>query len=463
MKKSNVNMLSGSITKGLITLIIPIMIMNVFQSLIGVIDMTVLGILVDDNAVGAVGTCGTLISLITGLIIGVSTGANVVVAKHVATGNKEKVERSVGTALFFAILMGVILAVFGIVFAEMLLVSINCPESLLPMATNYFRLYFAGVPLLFLYNFSASILRSIGDTKRPMYFMCGGGILKVIFNFVLTISFNFTVEGVGIATIVSWLFAGILCLRLLMKKDSKAPFKFKNFRFYFKELGNMLFIGIPLGLQSVMYSFANVAITATVNALGPEATKGMSIANQYDAIMYHIAMAPSYAIAAYVSQNVAAKNVQRAKKAIYTAISITFVLGASLGGLMALCSKPLCLIMTKNPEVIKYAQQKMVIISTLYFLVGVADTLGSALRAIEKPIFPTITTLLFMCLIRFPWVWYVYPLLPSLTFLYLIWPIGWVLSISVLAPILIYNMKKVKQRVDKLIEEEKATEELNVA
>ena len=218
MKKSNVNMLSGSITKGLITLIIPIMIMNVFQSLIGVIDMTVLGILVDDNAVGAVGTCGTLISLITGLIIGVSTGANVVVAKHVATGNKEKVERSVGTALFFAILMGVILAVFGIVFAKMLLVSINCPESLLPMATMYFRLYFAGVPLLFLYNFSASILRSIGDTKRPMYFMCGGGILKVIFNFVLTISFNFTVEGVGIATIVSWLFAGILCLRLLMKK-----------------------------------------------------------------------------------------------------------------------------------------------------------------------------------------------------------------------------------------------------
>ena len=454
MKKNNVNMLSGSIIKSLIALIIPIMLMNVFQSLVSIIDMPVLGKLVNDDAVGAVGTFGTLITLITGLIIGVSTGANVVVAKHIGAGNQEKAERSVGTALFFAVIMGLLLAAFGIAFAEPLLIAINCPESLLKMSTAYFRLYFLGVPFLFLYNFSASILRSIGDTKRPMYYMSIGGVLKIILNFSMIKIFNLTVEGVGIATVVSWLVAGFLCLRILMKPNSKVHFKFKHFRFYFKELGNMLYIGIPLGLQSVMYSFANVAITATVNAIGPEATKGMSIANQFDGLMYQIAMAPSYAIAAYVSQNIAAKNVKRAKQSVNNAILITFVMGASLGGLMAVCSHYLCSIMTQNPIVIEYAGQKMHLISPLYFMHGIAEVLGSALRAMEKPIFPTITTLAFMCGIRFPWVWFVYPLLPNLTFLYLIWPIGWVLSIATLSIVYFIEAKQVTKRVNKLIEQE---------
>ena len=363
MKKSNVNMLSGSITKGLITLIIPIMIMNVFQSLIGVIDMTVLGILVDDNAVGAVGTCGTLISLITGLIIGVSTGANVVVAKHVATDNKEKVERSVGTALFFAILMGVILAVFGIVFAEMLLVSINCPESLLPMATKYFRLYFAGVPLLFLYNFSASILRSIGDTKRPMYFMCGGGILKVIFNFVLTISFKFTVEGVGIATIISWLVSAVLAACALIFDGGTVKINFNRLKIYPKQLKEILIVGVPTGMQAALYSLANVIITATVNSFGPDATTGISIANQFDGILYNISVAPSLAVMPYVSQNVGAHNINRAKTAIVKGMLITVALGATFGALSAIFSAQLSSIMSDSPAVIAYSKQKMIIIS----------------------------------------------------------------------------------------------------
>ncbi len=455
MKKQNVNMLSGPITKGLVSLIIPIMIMNCFQSLVSIIDMSILGRLVNDDAVGAVGTCGSLISLITGLIIGVSTGANVIVAKHIGSSNQERTDRAVGSALCFAVTAGVVLSIFGVVFAEKLLILINCDADLLEQASTYFRLYFAGVPFLFIYNFSASILRAIGDAKRPMYYMSACGILKILLNFLFITVFNATVEGVGFATVISWIISGSLCVRLLFNKDSKAHFKFKYFKFDFSELGRMLYIGIPFGLQSVMYSFANVMIVAEVNEIGKQATKGMAIANQFDGLMYQIAVASSYAISPYFSQNIAAKNVSRAKKALKSSIILTIVFGATLGGLMVLCSGPLCRIMTNDPVVVQYAQQKMLIASSLYFISGISECLGASLRALEKPIIPTLTTLVFMCLIRFPWVWFIYPLFPAnLSLLYLIWPIGWTCAVITLTIVYKIFIKKVETKINKQLEEE---------
>ena len=168
MKRKEVDMLSGSITKGLIAMAIPIMIMNVVQMLFNIIDMTVLGNFADDSAVGAVGACSTLITLCTGLLIGVSTGANVVVAKSIGSGDKNRVEKAVGTALLFAVTGGVVLSVIGVSCAEMFLKWTDCPETILPNAVLYFRIYFLGVPVIMLYNFCASILRAAGDTKRPM-------------------------------------------------------------------------------------------------------------------------------------------------------------------------------------------------------------------------------------------------------------------------------------------------------
>ena len=432
MKKNEVNMLSGSIIKGLLTIALPIMAMNVLQNLFNIIDMTLLGMLVGDNPVGAVGTCGSLISLFTGLLIGISAGANVVVAKFVGIGDEERVQRAIGTSLFFAIISGIALMIFGVVFAKPLLILINCPDSLLSKATIYFQLYFLGVPLLLIYNFSAAILRSVGNTKRPMYYITIGGVIKVILSFTIIFFLKLDVEGVAIATIISWAIASIFCLRDLLKNTGIAQFKIKHFRFYWKELANVLFIGIPAGLEQVMYSFANVVITSTVNAVGPEATKGISIANQYDGIMYQIVMAPSYAIMAYVSQNIGAKNPKRAQQSVLTAMGIAVILGLSFGLLSAAFSGPLSWIMSKNPTVIKYSKQKMMLISPTYFICGINAILAASLRGMEKPIIPTLSIMAFMCLIRFPWVWFIYPLLPSLTFLYLIWPIGWVLSILTL-------------------------------
>ena len=209
--KKEVNMLSGSIMKGVMTIAIPIMIMNVLQSLFNIVDMTILKMYDAGGgyAVGAVGNCGTLISLITGLAIGVSAGANVVIARYIGKGDKDGIEKSVSTALIFSVLSGLALLVIGIAFAEVFVGFVNCPTKFFDSATLYFRLYFVGVPILMLYNFCASILRSSGDSRRPMIYLTIGGIIKVALTFLFVAVFKMEVVGVALATLVSWVVIAI--------------------------------------------------------------------------------------------------------------------------------------------------------------------------------------------------------------------------------------------------------------
>lgn len=429
MRIKNVDMLSGSITKGLLSMSIPIMVMNVMQSIFTIIDMTSLKHFSSDSSVGAIGVCGTLITLVTSLLVGVASGANVVVAKRIGQGNKEDTNKAAMTAILTAIVGGLLLMLIGVMFAETFLEMTNCPESLLPKATSYFRIYFLGVPILMFYNFCASILRAIGDTKKPMFFIILAGALKVIFTLVFLIFTDMTVEGVAVATIISQLVASALAFITILRNNDIIHLDFKKMRFYGKELKEMLFLGIPTGLQHSLYSLANVVIVTAVNGFGENASTGVSIANQFDGILYQISVAPSLAVMPYVAQNAGAGDIKRVKKIIMRAILITVAFGASFGSLSAIFSGELSSIMSSNPEIIAYSRQKMIIISSTYFICGINEVMGGILKGLGKPIIPTIATLVFMCLIRFPWVYLIFPLCPSLTFLYLIWPIGWILSI----------------------------------
>lgn len=434
MRRKDVNMLSGSIIKGLLVISIPIMVMNVLQSMFNIIDMTILksydaG---GGNAVGAVGACGVLISLTTSLLIGISAGSNVNIARHIGKGDTDGVENAVGTAVAFSIAGGLALMVLGLIFAKDFLLLANCAEELLPQAVLYFRLYFVGVPVLMLYNFCASALRASGDSRRVMNFSLTGGVIKVSLTIVFVAVLPMGVVGVALASIISWVVMAFMAVRTLLKNDGVVKLKVKKIRFYGHELKTMLRIGVPSGLQQAMYSVANLVIAATVNSYGAQATTGISIANNFDGILYQIAVAPSLAVMPYVSQNVGAGNVKRAKQAVLRGIGITTVLAGSIGALSAIFSGQLASIMSSDPVVIAYAQEKMIIISSLYFLCGINENMGAAMKGMGKPIIPTIATLVFMCLIRFPWAYFVFPLYPNFTFLYTIWPIGWVLSISMI-------------------------------
>lgn len=432
MKKSNVDMISGSITKGLLSMTIPIMVMNVMQSLFNLLDMTILKIYSDDRAVGAVGACTMLITLATSLLIGISVGANVVVARRTGSGKKDCAQRSAMTAILFSIIGGFVMMIIGVMFAETFLRMTNCPESLLPQAVVYFRIYFYGIPAFMFYTFCAALLRSIGDTKKPMYFLILGGIIKVLLTLFFVTAFDVDVEGVGFATVISNVIVCALTFYVLLKGQDVIPINFRKICFDFKELRDMLFIGVPTGFQSALYSLANVVITSTVNRYGADATTGISIANQFDGILYQISYAPSLAVTPYIAQNMGAGNIKRVKQTLVRAIFITTAFGASFGALSAIFSRQLSSIMSSTPAVIEFSRQKMVIISSTYFICGINDVLGGALRGVNKPIVPTVSALLFTCLLRFVWVYAIFPHYPNFTFLYTVWPVGWILSIIML-------------------------------
>ncbi len=445
MKAKNVDMLSGSITKGLLSMTIPIMIMNVMQSLFNIIDMTVMKIFSDDSAVGAIGTCGSLITLCTCLLIGMSTGANVIIARRIGAKDRQSADRAVMTSILLSIVGGLILMVIGVTFSKTFLKMTNCPESLLPQATLYFKIYFYGLPVLMLYNFCASILRAIGDTKRPMYFLILGGILKCLFTVLFVAVFDMGVGGVATATIISNAIISVLAFCTLLKNQA-ASVNFKQIRFNITELKAILYIGIPAGLQSAMYSLANVIIISVVNSFGPDATTGISIANQFDGILYQISYAPSLAVTPYVAQNIGAGNIKRVKQTLLRAVLITTAFGASFGSLSAIFSGQLSSIMSSTPAVIAFSQQKMRLISSTYFICGINEVMCGTLRGMGKPIIPTISTFMFMCVLRFIWVYAIYPLCPNLTFLYLVWPVGWTLSIITLLVAYSMTMSKIQKK-----------------
>ena len=279
-----------------------------------------------------------------------------------------------------------------------------------------------------------------------MYFLIIGCITKIIFTVIFLKTFRKAVESVAIASILSNTVACILSFVTLAGRNDIIKLDFRHICFDITELKAILYNGIPAGLQSALYSLANVIITTAVNSFGAAATTGISIANQYDGILYQISYAPSLATIPYIAQNMGAGNIKRVKKTILRSVLITIVFGASLGSLSAIFSRELSYLMTSSAEVVKYSQQKMMLISSTYFICGINEVLGGTLKGMGKPIPPVITSLIYMCVLRFVWVYAIFPLIPNLTFLYTVWPVGWTLSIITLLIVYSVKISKIKQQ-----------------
>ena len=444
-------MLEGPIVKGLLAMALPIMLANVIQSMYNIIDMRVLKMFDpgDGLAIGAVSACGTLTNLITALVIGVSTGSNVIVARYIGRKDPESRDRAIHTALAFSIAAGLVLTLIGIIGAPYFLAWTNCDPELLPGAVLYFRMYFSGVAVLLIHNFCAAFLRATGDSRRLMATSLTGGAVKVLGTLLFVGGFKMGIMGVSLATLVSWFVYVGLDLRVLLPKERAGVRIYpKQIRFHKKEMGEILRVGVPAGLQQALYSVANVIIVSTVNTFGKEATTGLGIANQYDGILYQICTAVTVSVMPYVSQNIGAGNIKRAKQAMLRGFFITFTIAGGLGALSAIFSRSLAGIMSGDPLVIAHAREKMIIISSTYFLCGTDRIIGQSLRAMGKPMAATVSTMVWMCAFRFFWVYVVYPFLPqgNLTSLYLVWPIGWGLSIITLLCVFVPTVKNLEKK-----------------
>lgn len=452
--KRDVDMLNGPITKGMLALAVPVILTTILSSLFNTIDMAVLRNFTEnsDIAVGSIGAVGSLNALTVSLINGIAVGAGVITARSLGSGDKEKVKRSVGTAMAFTLAGGIFLMVLGILLSEQLLIWTNCDPVLLPGATLYFQLHFATMPLTALTTYTASLLRAKGDTQSQMFITVIVGVLKVLASIVAIAMMDLGLVGLSLATWVAMLVSGVLYTHQLWKKGNPVYIESKDIRFYATELKGMLYIGIPSGLQAALYSVANVVIQTTVNSFGKEATAGLGIANTYDGIIYNVSVGVATAVLPYMGQNLGAGNNARAKTAMLRGTLLVVLIGGSLGALSAIFSGPLSAIMSSDPKVIAFSQQKMIIISSAYFICGINEVMNAALRALKKPIVTTVAALLFTCGLRFLWVYVIYPYMPNnLTFLYLVWPVGWILSILMVLPFIIYNFKKLEKEQSPLL------------
>ena len=453
-KRYEVEMINGNIFKNMIRYCIPLMLTGVLQLLYNAADLIVVSNFSNDpNALGAVGSTGSLTALVVNLFMGLSVGTNVLAARRYAVKDEEGMKRVVHTSVLVSILIGIIVGIFGFIAAKWLLDLMSNP---LPKAVIYIRIYFIGLPFMLLYNFAASILRGIGDTKRPLFFLAISGLINVILNLFFVIVCKLSVEGVAIATLASQVISSIMIMWCLIKTNECYKFRFKDLKIHKKEFFDMLKIGLPAGIQSSLFSISNVLIQSSINKFGEIVMNGNTAANSLDGFVYTGMNSVYHASIAFTSQNVAAKKKENLRKVLLYALLLVFIIGILLGGGFFTFGKTLLKIYTTNPLEINVGYLKMAYLCLPYFLFGMMDVVSGSIRGMGNSIVPMITSIIGICLIRVLWIFFIFN--PNTNFtdykdlslLFISYPISWIATLIAHLITYIIVSKKIKQKMCKV-------------
>ncbi len=451
-KSFEMNMSEGSLLKKIILYSLPLIATNVLQLLFNAADVAVLGNFIHDEtlaeaAVAAVGSTTALINLIVGLFVGLSVGANVLIARYAGKGDDESAKKVVGMSMLVSVILGVVLLFVGYFGSRTFLEWMQCDEEVIDMAAKYLRIYFIGMPIMMLYNFAASILRAVGDTLRPLIFLIVGGLVNLGLNILFVVAFKKDVEGVAIATVTSQAISAICCVITLLKSKGYCHLDVKHIKFYKRELLEMIKIGLPAGLQGCVFSVSNVLIQSTINGYGKIIMAGNTVASQIEGFIYNACYSVSLTALAFVSQNYGAKKPERIRLVVKESIGVVAVLGIVLSGAVLLLSSPLCKIFNDGEEVIKVATNRLYLVGSTYVICGIMDVLSNVMRGLGRSTTAMIVSLSGSCLFRILWIKTFYLLNPSLTMLYVVYPISWILTVGIFVALYFPTMKKVQRKL----------------
>ena len=431
MNKKNQDMLRGPLLGSIISYTIPIILTSVLQLLFNAADLVVVGRFCGSISVAAVGATGSITSLIVNLFIGLSVGAGVTVAHGVGSREDEVVHRTVHTALPMALLSGVVLTIVGILFSEQFLTMMGTPQNVLELSSVYMKIYFAGITFTMVYNFAASILRAVGDTKSPLVFLSIAGVINVGLNLVFVTVLHMNVAGVALATTISQAFSAVAMVVVLMKRTDAAKLHLRKMRIYKIQLMKMLRIGLPAGVQSSLFSISNVLIQSSVNSFGDILMSGNAAAQNIEGFLY-VSMNSFHQTAVnFIGQNVGAKQYDRVKKIVWICLGCVAVVGLGLGTLMYSFGESLLSIyITDSAEAISWGLVRLSIIAQFYFLCGLMDVSTGALRGMGASVSPMIISVLGVCGIRIGWVMTVFriPQFHTPQSLYFSYIISWSLT-----------------------------------
>ena len=429
-KNYEMDMTSGSLVKKVIVFAIPLALSSILQLLFNAADVIVVGRFAGSEALAAVGSTGSLINLLTNLFIGLSIGASVLVSKYYAARNQKSLQESVHTAILVALYGGLLLAVVGNILARLMLEWMGTPDDVIDLATLYLRIYFAGMPATMLYNYGSAILRAVGDTKRPLYYLMIAGALNVVLNLFFVIVCNMSVAGVALATVLSQCVSAALIILCLIRSQGAVRLERRYLKIHGLRMKVILQTGLPAGIQGSVFSISNVLIQSSINSFGSVAMAGSAAAANIEGFVY-VAMNAFYQAAiSFTGQNVGGQRYERIGKTLLVCEGYVIGVGILLSTIALTLATPLLSIYTDDPTVVQYGITRMHYICATYFSCGMMDTVVGSLRGMGSSFVPMITSLLGACAFRVIWIFTVFAANRSLETLYVSYPISWVLTLT---------------------------------
>ena len=456
-------MLHGAILPKLLKLSVPLMLSSILQLLFNAADIIVVGNFASEYSLAAVGSTTALVNLMTNLFLGLSTGSNVIVSHYMGEGSDQKVSKTIHTSIFFAIASGLLLTVVGIIFAPQLLKIMQTPDEVLGLSSLYLRIYFAGMVAMMIYNFGSSILRSKGDTKRPLYFLAFSGVINVILNLIFVILFKMDVAGVALATVISQCVSAGLILTCLINETGAFQFRFSELHPDKRIAWKILRIGVPAGFQGVVFSLSNVVIQSSINSFGYIVMAGSSAAASIEGFVWVSMNAFSQGALTFVSQNMGAKKYSRINKIALISCLCGAVTGLVLGNAAYLFGTPLLRIYDARPDVIAAGLVRMSMVCCFYFTCGLMDCIVGSIRGMGFAVTPTIVSMLGACGLRILWICTIFSVPENHTefMLFLSYPLSWIITFLTHLVCYIFMRRKFPKTDVEATEEQSALQSLS--
>ena len=430
-KKYEIDMCNGPLLGKILIFYITLMLSGILQLLFNAADIVVVGRFAGNEALAAVGSTSSLTNLIVNLFIGLSVGANVLVARYYGANQKDELKEMVQTTVATALVSGILLIFAGFFISRPALAWMGTPEDVISHSVLYMRIYFGGMPFMMVYNFGSAVLRAVGDTKRPLYYLLIAGVVNVVLNLIFVIAFSMGVAGVATATVVSQAISAVLVVRCLIRSDSVYRLEMKGIRIAPDKLVKMVKIGIPAGMQGALFSISNVLIQSSVNSFGSVAMAGNTAASNIEGFVYTAMNALHQATISFCGQNYGAMKYKRIGKVLLICEGMVIIVGAVMGNAAYLLAGELLQIYSPDQEVIQYGILRMYYICVTYFLCGMMDVIVGALRGMGYAIMPMLVSLTGACLFRVVWIYTIFQSYRTLECLYISYPISWALTFLV--------------------------------
>lgn len=401
------------------------MLSGILQLLFNAADIIVVGQFTGSSALAAVGSTSSLINLFVNVFIGFSIGANVLVAQYFGARDEKNVHETVHTSILLAIICGLILIVAGISLAPPMLELMDTPDEVLGQAVLYMRIYFVGMPATLVYNFGAAILRAVGDTRRPLYYLFVAGCVNVVLNLFFVVVCGRGVDGVAIATVISQVISAALIVRCLVKSDGMYRLNLSMLKLHRQKVIQIARIGLPAGFQGAIFSISNVLIQSSVNSFGSIAMAGNTAASNIEGFIYTCMNAVYQTSLSFTSQNLGAGKIKRISRILVECLVVVFLVGAVMGFLAYTFGAELLRIYSTDPEVIENGLHRMRVICQTYYLCGMMDVTVGALRGLGYSVMPMLVSLAGVCGVRIVWIFTAFVWSRSLFTLYISYPISW--------------------------------------